>query len=241
LGEAAAFFKDYEGGAEDAAALHIESGGVVLGILTCKEAHKMAIYLIGRATNRVVLTAFTYDLNTVTEALIQAAQRGIDVTVIVDKSHSESGATLSMPERLGQLRDGGAKVYTCRGATGSSGIQHSKTLLVDDKAIIGSANWTNSSRSNDEVSMLVWLGPDGLMKYDSRIDIMKDKGKFFDVDEQDRAEGVRSKRTQSVGAARRAATVDHDKYRTARRFSIANSRLRSASQGHGKASSSSTA
>ena len=37
------------------------------------------------------------------------------------------------------------------------GIQHSKTLLVDDWMLVGSTNWTTSSRSNLERTCLIQL------------------------------------------------------------------------------------
>ena len=42
-----------------------------------------------------------------------------------------------------------------------TGIQHAKTLLADDFLIIGSCNWTVSSRANSELGALVQLTPKG--------------------------------------------------------------------------------
>ena len=46
-------------------------------------------------------------------------------------------------------------------AVAGTGIQHAKTLLADDFLIIGSCNWTTSSRANSELGALVHLTPRG--------------------------------------------------------------------------------
>ena len=46
--------------------------------------------------------------------------------------------------------------YAAVGRSGGwTGVQHAKGLLVDDHAVMGSTNWSTSSRSNSEVSCLV--------------------------------------------------------------------------------------
>ena len=36
-----------------------------------------------------------------------------------------------------------------------TGIQHAKTVLIDDMLIVGSCNWTVSSKANSEVAVLI--------------------------------------------------------------------------------------
>ena len=42
-----------------------------------------------------------------------------------------------------------------------TGIQHAKTLLADHTLVVGSTNWTVSSRANSEVGVMVRLHPSG--------------------------------------------------------------------------------
>ena len=71
------------------------------------------------------------------------------------------------------LRDGGVAVRLVTGRSGHvpgcsgsfAGIQHSKTLLVDEHAIVGSTNWTNAARKNHETSVLLSLAEEGLHEW----------------------------------------------------------------------------
>jgi len=98
-------------------------------------------------------------------ALGMAASRGVETTLVVDKNHVMTGATMKMPERLGELLALKVKVRLTAGSSGPSGIQHSKTLLCDDMLLVGSTNWTRASRSNHEVNLLVRLNDEGLHGY----------------------------------------------------------------------------
>ena len=100
----------------------------------------MGVFLLSRAKEEAILTAFTFDLLTVSAALKEAAQRRIHVQVDVDQSHSLRGTTATQMDRLEDLRNHGVEVFLSTGVSGS-GIQHSKTLLVDQQFyLVGSAN-----------------------------------------------------------------------------------------------------
>ena len=42
-----------------------------------------------------------------------------------------------------------------------TGIQHAKTVLVDDMLVVGSCNWTVSSKANSEVAVLIRMNSSG--------------------------------------------------------------------------------
>ena len=46
-------------------------------------------------------------------------------------------------------------------AVSGTGIQHAKTVLVDNMLVVGSCNWTVSSKGNSEISMLIRLHSTG--------------------------------------------------------------------------------
>jgi len=217
--ESATLFIDYEESAEDASVLNLMGAGTLLSIMSGKQAQKMGAFLIGKATFRIVLTAFTFDLLTITEALKQAVARGVEVTMIGDANHALTGTTAAMVTRLAALRDAGVRVELTKGVSGNSGIQHSKTLLCDEHVIIGSCNWTNSSRLNQEMSVLLSLNAEGLASYEERLKYLQLYSMPFTEEEEQK--GRRSRGARSVPPV-------EDRYRTARRFSIA--RARSASR-----------
>ena len=175
------------------------------------------------------MTAFTYDLTSITDALVSAKARGIPVTLFVDKQHAMTGTTNRMPDRLIQLKKAGVSVYLSRGPTGS-GIQHSKTMRSDHFLIVGSTNWTTSSQTNQEMSVLLELNEDGLAEYERRIQLMLKEATSFSEEHEQSSKASRTARSLSRSRAKDEAIVSTmDKYRTAKRFSIA--RARSASHG----------
>ena len=42
-----------------------------------------------------------------------------------------------------------------------NGLQHAKTVLVDDMLVVGSCNWTVSSKANSEVAVLIRMNSSG--------------------------------------------------------------------------------
>ena len=79
------FFRGYDEQAEDAAHLIMNKtaqssrvpsyGGVLISLMSGKQTQKMVVYVIKKATYRVFMTGFTFDLLMIAEALIEAAQR----------------------------------------------------------------------------------------------------------------------------------------------------------------------
>ena len=103
-----------------------------------------------------------------TEALIAAAERGAIVTAVFDKAAALGDETVMLAGELRALAaskvavrllegEASSSEYEAvgRGRTGFRGLQHSKAVLVDDEAIIGSTNWTTASRANSEISLHV--------------------------------------------------------------------------------------
>jgi len=224
-----AIFDGYDEKAEDACRLLPEGAGHVLALMGAKQTQKMAAYLIGKATDSITLTAYTFDLMILADELAAAQGRGIDVTVIVDRNHMLTGATNYMVERLSGLKSAGVPVWLSRGISGSTGIQHSKTLRADDLLIMGSTNWTNASRLNQEMSVLIKLNEDGLTAYEERVKTYLGLScPFSDALEES---GVKNRNARGIrgGGSRSTSVSTMERYATAKRFSIA--RARSASRG----------
>ena len=221
-----AMFEGYDKTADNAADINLEGSGRDIAEIGSKQTLKFALRMINQASHEVVLTAYTFDVAAVVEALGNAASRGVQVKVYVDRDHALRGTTMNMPARLSELVDAGVEVRLCRGAKGGSGIQHSKILQCDQILIIGSTNWTNSFQSNQEVSVAYAMNAEGLRAHTKRIEEMRESSEAFSEIEARVAIENRAERRTAGNAIARSKSVGHqpaeDKYRTARKFSIAN-------------------
>jgi hypothetical protein len=205
-------------------------GGQVLALMSAKQTIAMAIRLIGSAVNSIVLTAFTFDLLSIAEAIVDAARRGVQCRVYVDGSHTMSGKTAFQPERVKQMRVAGVEVFVSKGIpcapeyraadrspVSGNGILHAKLLLADNQLIHGSANWTTSSTCNIELSTLTELNPNGVLAFEKwlhHLELLSDP-----LTESFLAEAL-TKRER-----RRAQSSDpNGEHQTARRFSLARGR-----------------
>ena len=157
--------------------------GAVKALLDAKGSQERAIRLIDEAEAYAYVTAFTYDRQDLTDALIRARRRGLTVSVAVDKKNTLSGSTRDQLKRLKELEAHGAQVRVCNGsgyaeeyravgraAVGGLGLQHSKTILTDQAALIGSTNWTTASRANVEVGVHVVLEAEARGELRARLD-----------------------------------------------------------------------
>ena len=188
-----------------------------------------------KASWRGTLTSFTYDMLMITEALIEAAQRGLDATAFLDMGHALKGSTVWMIDRLSALKKGGVKVFLSHGSNGISGIQYSKTFLADEFLLVGSCNWTGSSRENHEECTLTALNEEGLAAHEQRLKYIQERSHAFDDKMEKEGREHRRARSSSVkvGQGRQGKSASSgdqhsvpraDRYRTAKRFSIARAR-----------------
>jgi phosphatidylserine/phosphatidylglycerophosphate/cardiolipin synthase-like enzyme len=125
--------------------------------------------------SEVMLCGYTYDREDLTELLLLAAMSGARVRVLLDQN-SLFGRTRDMSQQAIRLVQGGVEVRMLQGesvtdhykSVGRSvsnhirGIHHSKSLLVDEFLLVGSCNWTTSSRANFETGVIVKLTSVGL-------------------------------------------------------------------------------
>ena len=118
------------------------------------------------------------------------------------------------------MKDNGVVVRLTHGSTGKSGLQHSKTLLVDEHMIVGSANWTHSTLSNQECSALIRLNDQGLEAHQVLQDFWTKNSSVATDKHLEGAQEVRDnrkKRSTSVPSSASAKV----RYDTAKKFSLA--------------------
>ena len=175
-------FEDYDSDPlRTARLLAGQGGGMLRSFMNGEETLAMASYMLDRCGESAVLTCFTFDSMEVAISLANAAKRGRKVTVYADRNHLISGTTKCEVDRMEYLRDGGVNVRLVTGRSGQvpgcsgnfAGIQHSKALLVDQHAIVGSTNWTNAARKNHEISVLISLAEEGLCELNQWHEILE--------------------------------------------------------------------
>ncbi len=107
------------------------------------DAPETPVELIERADERVMLAAYTYSDPRVTDALISAHQRGVDVQVAVEAS-PVGGTTGRSVDQLDELTTAGIDVVAFGGDHARYRFHHGKFAVVDDEAIVMTENWKPS-------------------------------------------------------------------------------------------------
>jgi cardiolipin synthase len=98
---------------------------------------------IHNAQESIKVAMFTWTHPALTQAIIDAHQRGVDVTCVIDGNQgSATGADV-----FAKLCKAGIPTYLSNG----KGLLHYKMLVVDDSIlVIGSANWTRSAFTRND-------------------------------------------------------------------------------------------
>ena len=149
--------------------------GSLVAVLSSVQAQQEAVRMIQSAgrDSVVLLTAYTLDRQDLVEAMIACRERGADVRAVLDRQATVAGRTRGQLSCGLQLAAAGVQVRVVSGAlivdeyaavgrrvaSHLKGIQHSKTVAVKTtaavRALIGSVNWTTSSRANHEAAAVV--------------------------------------------------------------------------------------
>ncbi|MCD2202390.1 phospholipase D-like domain-containing protein [Halobacterium sp. KA-6] len=95
------------------------------------------------AERRLYLAGYTFTSARATRALAAAAQRGVDVRVLVEGSVA-GGAPSPEDDRLDMLRAAGVDVRVLDGERARYSFHHAKYAVADDRAVVLSENWKPS-------------------------------------------------------------------------------------------------
>lgn len=105
------------------------------------------IPLINNSKKYVYLPVFILTHESLSKALINAKNRGVNVKIITDATNVNSAKS-----KIKYLRDAGIPVKT----ENYAGKLHSKSIIIDDKYIIsGSMNFTNSGENKNDENILI--------------------------------------------------------------------------------------
>lgn len=103
--------------------------------------------LIKKSTKYIYIPTFVLTHNGVTQELINAKRRGVDVKIIIDALNASGKHSKHQI-----LRDNGIEVKT----ENYAGKMHSKSMMVDDKyTVIGSMNFSNSGDKRNDENLIV--------------------------------------------------------------------------------------
>lgn len=115
------------------------------------KAMQAVIPIIDRAKSYIYIPTFLITHNDLTNALIRAKQRGVDIKIIIDANNT---ATRNSKHSL--LRQNKIPLKT----ENYAGKMHSKSIIVDDKYVItGSMNFSNSGENKNDENMLIIENP----------------------------------------------------------------------------------
>ena len=177
-------FEGYDFNAEDAVVFFPRpGGGQLVALVNAKQTHKMACYLLSKAlpTDPVWLSVYTFDLADIVEGLKRTKRIGAQPLVTADHKSSLGQQTREQVAKLQALRAAGIEVRLVAGSLiqeeysriGRSvppgrGICHMKMLMVGRHLLIGSTNWTTSSKCNQEIGALIQLSDAGIASLATR-------------------------------------------------------------------------
>ena len=112
-----------------------------------KTIEKVLVPLVNNAKNYIYLPVFVITHKSLTKALIDAKNRGLDVRIILDATSVRSNHTTHEI-----LRNAGIPLKT----ENYAGKIHTKSMIIDDKYIItGSMNFSNSGENRNDENCLV--------------------------------------------------------------------------------------
>lgn len=112
-----------------------------------KTVEKALVPLVEKAKSYVYLPVFVITHKKLTQALIDAKNRGVDVKIILDATSVRSNHTTHEI-----LREAGIPLKT----ENYAGKVHNKSMIIDDKYVItGSMNFSNSGENRNDENCLV--------------------------------------------------------------------------------------
>ncbi len=105
--------------------------------------------LIDHAEKKIYLAIFTLTHQVIINKIIESRLRGVDVQIVIDQQMAR-GASL---KAINELKKYDIPLFVQRG----SSLFHHKCALIDDRFVLGSANWTKSGfEKNREYLIIFW-------------------------------------------------------------------------------------
>ncbi len=142
---------------------------------------------IGAAKKTVKIAIYQFDQREVLDALQDAKKRGVDVQVVLDRSHvyttgtSHEGGPRKPRPMVVELVKSGFDMILVHGQ--NRGIQHNKFVIVDDQFLeTGSYNFTRQSEDDHYESVLFTMEKGRVGLYRRYFTYLRDNGAEVDFD-----------------------------------------------------------
>jgi phosphatidylserine/phosphatidylglycerophosphate/cardiolipin synthase-like enzyme len=126
---------------------------IIIGVYFSPEdkCSSKLIYWIDKANKSIHILIYSFTLDSISEALIKAHKRGIEVLIVMEKSQ------LSKYSKYEELKNSGIEVRL----DNNPALMHNKIAIVDGKIVItGSYNWTESAEYKNNENMIIILSVD---------------------------------------------------------------------------------
>lgn len=112
---------------------------------------------IEEAKQEILLQAFSFTSEPITQALLRAKDRGVKITVLCDKGQFQKKYS-----RLQVLKKQKVPVYFDK----QNSYAHNKVMIIDGKiTITGSYNWTYSAQNRNSENVVFIASPEVSEKY----------------------------------------------------------------------------
>ena len=153
---------------------------ILLKVVTSRQTHEACLAAwLGMVEGQIsILLAYMYDLEKFTDAQINVRKRGGAAILVLDVQKTFGKATdgqcTGQQSQILRLEGAGVPVRLFEGASKDDdyaavgrkcffrGAHHAKALLAGNILIVGSSNWTTSSKANGEMGVVVKVGPKDL-------------------------------------------------------------------------------
>ncbi|RQH03092.1 phospholipase D-like domain-containing protein [Natrarchaeobius oligotrophus] len=112
------------------------------------DSPEIPLETIERADDRLLLAGYTVTSDAVAAALVEAADRGVDVAVLFE-SGPVGGTSESTEPVLETLESGGVDVRAIGGEGARYRFHHAKYAVADDRIVVTSENWKPSGTGGE--------------------------------------------------------------------------------------------
>ncbi len=133
------------------------------------------LQLINQAQTRIHAAVYMLTDKTITDALIAAKNRGVDVQMILDSSSVDG-----LSGKGNMLKQHNMNLYVYDNGSRRSGkrffyasIMHNKFALIDNHVWTGSFNWTKSANNKNQENVVITDDQIIYKKYEQHFDVIK--------------------------------------------------------------------
>ena len=124
-----------------------------------EDCESLLIGLIEKARKSIHIMIYSFTLDELSEALIEAKNRGVDVKVVIEAENA-----FSKGSEYRKLLEGGVDVKL----DGNPSLMHHKVMIIDGKIIVtGSYNWSWSAENKNDENLVILESAEAASLYEA--------------------------------------------------------------------------